>query len=48
MVRLGRDEVTPRDQFVALDGGIVVNRPSVVAKVLGVIVDTKRKPASPR
>jgi hypothetical protein len=46
MVRLGGDEVAPRDQLVALDGGgVVVDRPAVVAKVFGVIVDTNRKTA---
>jgi hypothetical protein len=48
MVRLGGEEVAPCDQFVALDGSIVVDRPAVVAKVFGALVDTKWKTALPR
>jgi hypothetical protein len=40
MIRLGGDEVAPRGQFAALDGGVVVDRPAVVAKVFGVVLDT--------
>jgi hypothetical protein len=46
MVRLGGDEVAPRDQRVALDGGIVVDRPTVLTEFTGVIVDTSGNPAS--
>ena len=46
MVRLGGDDVTAGDQLVAPDGGVVVDRPAVVAKVLGVVVDPNRKTGS--
>ena len=35
MVRLGRDQVTPCHQFVALDGGIVVDGPLILFEDLG-------------
>jgi hypothetical protein len=46
MVRLGGDEVAPRDKLVAPDGSVVVDRPAVVAEALGAIVGTKRKSVS--
>ncbi len=46
MIELGGDEVAPRDQLVALDGGVVGNRPAVVAKIIGIIVGTNQKTGS--
>lgn len=46
MVRLGGDEVAPRDQLVALDGGVVVDRPAVLTEIARAIVDTERKSVS--
>jgi hypothetical protein len=47
MVRLGGDQVTAGNQFVALDGGVVVNRPPILAEDLGVVLDTNNKTDSP-
>jgi hypothetical protein len=46
MVRLGGDEVAPCDQLVALDGGVVVDRPAVLTEIARAIVDTERKSVS--
>jgi hypothetical protein len=40
MVRFRRDQVTPSDQFVALDGGVVVDGPLIILEGLGVVLDT--------
>ena len=40
VVRLGGDQVAAADQFVALDGGVVVDGPAVLAEGLGVALDT--------
>jgi hypothetical protein len=40
MVRLGGDQVAPSDQFLALDGGVVVHRPLIVFEGFGVVLDT--------
>jgi hypothetical protein len=48
MVRLGGDQVAAAGQLVALDGGIIVDRPAVVTEIFGVVVDTNRKTAFPR
>ena len=45
---LSGDEVAPRDQLVALDGGIVVDRLAVIPKIFRVILDTTQKTALPR
>jgi hypothetical protein len=46
MVRLGGDEVAPGNQLVAPNGGIIVDRPAVVAEIARAVVDTNRKTAS--
>ena len=33
MVRLGGDQIAARDQFVPLDGGVVVKSPSLMARL---------------
>jgi hypothetical protein len=48
MVRLGGDQVSPRDQLVAFDGGVVVDRPPVITEDLSGVVDTNRKTDLPR
>ncbi|NIO62428.1 MAG: hypothetical protein GTO35_07545 [Gammaproteobacteria bacterium] len=35
VVRLGGDQVAAGDQFVALDGGVVVDGPPILAEGLG-------------
>jgi hypothetical protein len=35
VVRLGGDQVATTDQFVAFDGGVVVDRPPILAEGLG-------------
>jgi hypothetical protein len=36
MVRLGEDQVAATDQLVALDGGIIVDRPLITFENFGV------------
>jgi len=43
MVRHGGDQIAACHQFVALDRGVVVDRPPVFAEGLGVVLDTNRK-----
>jgi hypothetical protein len=40
MVRLGGDQVAASHQFVALDGGVVVNGPLIIFENFGVVLDT--------
>jgi hypothetical protein len=40
MVRLGGDQVAAGDQFVTLDGGVVVDGPPILVEGLGVVLDT--------
>jgi hypothetical protein len=40
VVRLGGDQVTARDQFVSLDGGVVVDGPLIILEDFGVVLDT--------
>ena len=40
MVRLGGDQVAAGNQFVALDGGVVVNGPLIIFENFGVVLDT--------
>jgi hypothetical protein len=40
MIRFGGDQVAAGNQFVALDGGVVVDRPPILAEGLGVVLDT--------
>ena len=40
MVRLGGDQVSARDQFVALDGGVVMYGPLIIFENLGGVLDT--------
>jgi hypothetical protein len=40
MVRLGGYHVAAGDQFVTLDGGVVVDRPAILAEGLGGVLDT--------
>jgi hypothetical protein len=40
VVRLGGDQVAPCHQFVALDGGVVVDGPLIFFEGLGVVLDT--------
>jgi hypothetical protein len=40
VVRLGGDQVAARDQFVALDGGVVVDSPLVFLEGFGGVLDT--------
>jgi hypothetical protein len=40
MVRLGEDEIAARDQLVALDGGVVVGRPTVLTEFTRGVLDT--------
>jgi hypothetical protein len=42
VVRLGGEKVPPRDQLVAFNRGVVVDRPTVIAEGLGgATLDTK-------
>jgi hypothetical protein len=40
VVRLGGDQVAACHQFVALDGGVVVDGPLIIFENLGVVLDT--------
>ena len=48
VIRLGGEKVAPRDQLVAFDGGIVVDRPAIFAEAFGGVLDTNRKTVLPR
>ena len=49
VIRLGGKQVALRDQLVAFDRGIVMDRPTVVAEAFGgATVDTNRKMVLPR
>ena len=43
VVRLRLNQVTARDQFVAFDGGLIVDGPLIILEDLGGVVDTNRK-----
>ena len=40
VIRLVGDQVTAGDQFVALDGRMVVDRPLIIFENFGVVLDT--------
>ena len=40
MVRLGGDQVAAGHQFVAFDGGVVVDGPLIIFENFGVVLDT--------
>ena len=40
LIRLGGDQIATGDQFVAVDGGVVVDCPLIILENLGVVLDT--------
>jgi hypothetical protein len=48
VIQFGGEKVTPGDQFVAFHGGVVVDRPSILAESLDIVLDTNNKPDSLR
>jgi hypothetical protein len=40
MARLGRDQVAAGNQFVALDGGVIMDGPFIILENLGGVLDT--------
>ena len=43
VIGLGGDQVAAGHQFVALDGGVVVDGPAILAEGFGGVLDTNRK-----